>query len=158
MITSNLPTLGLKTCYDLHKVRTNRNYLQVMSMVSSTTKRKFTVVLSPRQRRWSFTHWFLLLTHSCLAITLTSVVWTSDTSENNFWNKHKFKKIFEEELWVGFWSIFLLQIISEKCSDWRDIIKRVMFWGRTSIYELIDARSSPMGNPTQLDRNEVISK
>ena len=44
------------------------------------------------------------LTHSCLGIfiSLTKVVWTLDTFENNFKINYRLKKIFEGELWAGF--------------------------------------------------------
>ena len=44
----------------------------------------------------------LTLTHSCLEISLTSVVWTYNSFENNFGIKYEFHKIFEGELLVLF--------------------------------------------------------
>ena len=44
---------------------------------------------------------------------LTRFIWTQDTSENNCWNHAWTQKILEK-LWIGSWSTFFLQILSEK--------------------------------------------
>ena len=48
-----------------------------------------------------FPRW-IFLTHSCLDISLTTVVWTLDTYENNFGINHKFAKHFKESCGLDF--------------------------------------------------------
>ena len=54
----------------------------------------------------------LLRTLLCLDISLTRVIWTLDSFENNFESYHEFPD-YLKSWFLGFWSIFLLRIFPD---------------------------------------------